>query len=128
MEELSSHCSANQGSSLGKSGFNKAAVAGKQPSIPADMVVPSVLSPPSQGTPGMLSPSHRSSHEGWPGSPCWSHVPLAEDITVPSVARRLAPAPLHFLPCFLFPFNNKKEGWGGGETSHVTSRLLRKHV
>lgn len=103
MEELSSHYSANQGSSLGKSGFNKAAVAGKQPSIPGDMVVPSVLSPPSQGTPGTPSPSHRSSHEGWLGSPCWSHVPLAGG-HYPQCCQETVPSSPSLSALLSFPF------------------------
>lgn len=77
----------------------------------------------------MPSPSHLCTHKAWQGCLCWSHVPWQEDCTVPSVARRLSPAPLHCLLPFIFPFNNKKEGGKKGRPDvHMTSQLLRKHV
>ena len=104
MEGLSSRCSANQGHALGKSGFSKAAVARKQPGIPGDVVMPSMLSPPSQGTPGISSPSRRSGHEGWPGSPCWSHVPLARGRYCPQRCQETVPSSPSLSASLSFPF------------------------
>lgn len=126
MEEPSSPCSADRGLVRGKSGLSRAR---KQLGIPGDMVVPRVLSPAPQGHQGR--PPHPTTPSTRPGRAARAGAmsPWQEDVTVPSVARRLSPAPLHCLLPFIFPFNNKKEGGKEGRPDvHMTSQLLRKHV
>lgn len=95
------------------------------PHLPGDMAVPRALSPAPQGHQGC--PPHAGTRAG--RAACAGALsPWQEEASVPSVARRLSPAPLHCLPPFIFPFNNQKEGEQGRPDVHMTSQLLRKHV